>query len=84
MSFIHKHNVVCRDIKPRNILVKKSNTVKLIDFGTSRYYYDHPISNETVISSGGYMAPEQKHFLSTPQSDIWSLGAVLYFLSNWP
>ncbi len=80
VSYIHRNNIVHRDIKPSNILLQDYAIVKLIDFGTSRYYFDQPISGEAVISPGGYTAPEQHRGIAMLQSDIWSLGAVLYFL----
>lgn len=80
VSYIHKRNIIHRDLKPSNVLLKDGKLVKVIDFGTSRYYFDQALANEVVISPGGYTAPEQYKGVSIPQSDIWSLGAILYFL----
>ncbi len=77
VEYIHYKNIIHRDIKPKNILVK-DNTGYLIDFGTAKYFYEQ--YHEKIYSPGGYTAPEQLKFNSNQQSDIWSLGAVLFFM----
>ncbi|MCK8828255.1 protein kinase [Natroniella acetigena] len=78
VEFMHSLKVCHGDIKPANILL--SEKVKITDFGTSRLIEDLFIE---TIGEGtcGFIAPEvvssQKRYLS---SDIYSLGALLYFL----
>jgi serine/threonine protein kinase len=76
----HKHNIVHRDIKPANILVTRDNVVKLTDFGLSRNFSTSSSNKTYQVVSPGYKAPEI--ILGDPdysyQTDIWSLGAVLY------
>jgi len=78
LSNLHARGIVHRDIKPHNIILRRSGAIALIDFGTSRYYYDRGV--EYVASPGGYTAPEQLAGFSFPQSDIWSVGAVALYL----
>lgn len=79
VNHLHTNNVLHRDIKPKNIIF--STKPVLIDFTTAKYFYTYAQPDKTIIySPGGYTAPEQYQGLSLPQSDIWSIGAVLYFL----
>jgi serine/threonine protein kinase len=81
LDYIHSRNVIHRDVKPKNVLARGNNIYScvLIDFGTAAYYNVAGIK-EAVISPGGYTAPEQYSFRSSPQSDIWSVGALLFYL----
>ncbi len=80
VDILHRNNIIHRDIKPKNVLLTSNKIVKLIDFGTCRYYFNQPTSREAVFSPKGYTAPEQVKFMATPQSDIWSLGAILFMM----
>ena len=84
IDYIHSANVLHRDIRPKNLVVGESSEhLKLLDFGTATYFHERAISGEAVVAFGGYTAPEQYSYMSTPQGDIWSAGATMfYFLTG--
>ena len=83
INFIHKKNLVNRDIKGRNILVGKNGSVKLCDFGICRKY----IENGMKKFRGGspyWMAPEiLKKEEYTQNIDIWALGITCIELAEY-
>jgi len=81
VEHMHGKNIVHRDLKPKNIflLTGKDSEIKVIDFGTAKYYHSQIEYGEGIFSPGGYTAPEQVRFMYSPQSDIWSLGGILFF-----
>lgn len=88
LEFLHgSQNIIHRDINPRNIMnVSNNKRLVLIDFGAAKHgwtqLYPNPDSGGgTLIGTQGYSAPEQ--FTTgevTPASDIYGLGATLFFL----
>jgi serine/threonine-protein kinase len=86
----HSHGVIHRDIKPGNIFAAKRGGVydvaKLLDFGlakTAVQKTDVDLTQEgSITGSPLYMSPEQAMGDNDPdaRSDIYSLGAVMYFL----
>ena len=79
----HENNILHRDIKPENIFVNKRGNYKLGDFGVSRLLSTAPMAMATTgIGTPEYAAPEQFTGKHDKRVDIYSLGLVLYELSN--
>ncbi|MGB7594526.1 MAG: protein kinase [Erysipelotrichaceae bacterium] len=78
----HKNNIIHRDIKPQNVLVKDDGTVKITDFGIATAKDAVQLtSTDTVMGSVHYLAPElARGEAASMQSDIYSLGIVFYEL----
>ena len=77
----HHAGIVHRDVKPANVLVPKSGTVKLADFGVASLANDPQLTTTgMVIGSPAYMAPEQAQGEPTgPPADFWALGATMFY-----
>lgn len=78
----HEHHIIHRDIKPHNILVTDDGHAKVTDFGIARAVSSATVTHTgDIIGSVHYLSPEQaKGLQSNEQSDIYSLGIVLYEL----
>jgi len=82
ISAAHERGFVHRDIKPGNVLVTREGRVKVADFGIARAIAEAALTLPgTTLGSVHYFSPEQaRGEPTTPASDIYSLGIVLYEL----
>lgn len=83
LAQVHQSGFIHRDIKPANILVRKDGSPVLLDFGSARSSYSAQTEPLTALVSAGYAPLEQYSGGSEreqgPWTDIYALGAVLYF-----
>ena len=80
LEHAHANGLIHCDIKPHNILVTKTGRIKVADFGIARAINTVTIANkQSVLGSVHYFSPEQASGDPlTPQTDMYSLGIVLY------
>ncbi|KAM3138695.1 hypothetical protein pb186bvf_009259 [Paramecium bursaria] len=76
LKYLHSRGIVHKDIKTDNIIVDRSQKVKLIDFG-----FSNNLSDSSICGTPGYMAPEilrkEKY---TTKADLFSVGVIMYQL----
>ena len=95
LAYAHRQGFVHRDLKPENVLVTTGNVAKLLDLGLA-YNRLGALSNGStaadrqqssgrrlmIVGTPDYSAPEQSRNpeQATTASDVWGLGATLFFL----
>ena len=86
LKYIHSQDVVHRDLKPDNVLIRKDGRISLIDFGIAKNFRVGFGTRQLArAASSYYSSPEQYHAgkgYTDFRSDIYSIGAVLYFITT--
>ena len=81
LSYLHSQvpPVVHRDFTPDNLLLGTDGILKLIDFNVAQSS-GSATTTGTVVGKPAYLPPEQFRGMPTSQSDIYAMGATLYFI----
>lgn len=84
LAHAHANHIIHRDIKPQNILITLDGKVKVTDFGIARAASSSTLTHTgDIVGSVHYLSPEQaKGAQTNEQSDIYSLGIILYEMST--
>lgn len=80
VEYLHSQQppVIFRDLKPGNIMLTPDHRIVLIDFGIAKFYVDG--APQTTVGTEGFAAPEQRTGGAEPRSDVYALGAIMYYL----
>lgn len=81
LSVLHSLNIVHRDVKPENIIIKDDGTAVLIDLGISRFVTGTKKKDTNKLGTVNYAAPEQFGATeSTFATDVYAVGTLINFL----
>ncbi len=81
LAYLHKKEIMHRDIKPQNFKVQTDGTVKMLDFGIAKHKYSPKLTQlGFVVGTMEYIAPEQFEQKEQLKSDIWCLAVMTYEL----
>lgn len=84
LQYLHEMEsgpIIFRDIKPSNIMIDPRDHVRLIDFGIARRQTAERPNDTVALGTVGFAAPELlEEGVSDYRSDLYSLGATLYYL----
>lgn len=82
IAYMHDRGITHRDLKPENLLLANETgwTVKVCDFGLSKFYDDNTTRMSARLGTVYYMSPEVLKQNYTSKCDLWSLGVILYVM----
>ena len=83
VHYLHTAGMIHRDLKPSNILIDERQQPFVTDFGLAKFFQSEDERTESgmIMGTPSYMSPEQAAGRTAeigPQSDVYSLGAILY------
>ncbi len=80
LEYAHSRGLIHRDIKPQNVMVTSDGPAIITDFGIAKSHLSTAVTQAGMtFGTADYISPEQAQGLAaTPQSDIYSLGVVVY------
>lgn len=88
VRFMYSRSLLHRDLKPSNVLVR-GTVIKIADFGTAKFVAMDQLHHETLAGTPLFCSPEilqvrlGQNDRYTEQSEIWSLGLLLYYIFNF-
>jgi serine/threonine protein kinase len=86
LKYIHSQKVVHRDLKPDNVLIRKDGKISLIDFGIAKKFYTGLGTRYLARAASNFYSPPEQYRpgkgYTDFQSDIYSAGAILYFIAT--
>jgi len=81
LAYLHKKEIIHRDIKPQNFKISADGTVKMLDFGIAKHKYSPKLTQMGfVVGTMEYIAPEQFDQKEELKSDVWCLCVMTYEL----
>ncbi|CCD23831.1 putative serine/threonine protein kinase KIC1 NDAI_0C01700 [Naumovozyma dairenensis CBS 421] len=84
LKYIHKDNIIHRDIKAANVLITNEGSIKLCDFGVAAQLNQSTKRRQTMAGTPYWMAPEviMEGVYYDTKVDIWSLGITTYEIAT--
>jgi tRNA A-37 threonylcarbamoyl transferase component Bud32 len=82
LTFLHSKQVIHRDFTPDNLIMQENGKLKLIDFNVAREWDKDDGKTGTIVGKHAYVPPEQFRGKPCEASDIYALGATLFYLTT--
>jgi Kae1-associated kinase Bud32 len=82
LTFLHSKQIIHRDFTPDNLIMQENGKLKLIDFNVAREWDKDDGKTGTIVGKHAYVPPEQFRGKPCEASDIYALGATLFYLTT--